>query len=98
MLKAKKNSITKNNNTAFNLGFKAKLWQAADALRNNMDAAENALLGALVKPFFGGNAGNGRIRVIRGVDPLAPGFGSDRLSQINVMEDTACFQRKTIKR
>src|SRR5881409_993876 len=26
--------------TAANLGFEAKLWQAADALRNNMDAAE----------------------------------------------------------
>jgi len=26
--------------TAANLGFEAKLWAAADALRNNMDAAE----------------------------------------------------------
>src|SRR5881409_663993 len=26
--------------TAANLGFEAKLWQAADALRNNMDVAE----------------------------------------------------------
>src|SRR5213593_3131933 len=26
--------------TAANLGFEGKLWQAADALRNNMDAAE----------------------------------------------------------
>ncbi len=26
--------------TSANLGFEAKLWQAADALRNNMDAAE----------------------------------------------------------
>ena len=30
----------KNNDTTANLGFEAKLWQAADALRNNMDAAE----------------------------------------------------------
>src|SRR5712671_8064561 len=30
----------KNNETGSNLGFEAKLWQAADALRNNMDAAE----------------------------------------------------------
>ena len=30
----------KNNETAANLGFEAKLWAAADALRNNMDAAE----------------------------------------------------------
>src|SRR5256884_3957395 len=28
------------NDTASNLGFETKLWAAADALRNNMDAAE----------------------------------------------------------
>ncbi len=33
-------SKTRNNNTTANLGFEAKLWAAADALRNNMDAAE----------------------------------------------------------
>jgi len=31
---------TKGNGSAANLGFEAKLWAAADALRNNMDAAE----------------------------------------------------------
>src|SRR6266700_7924623 len=31
---------TTNNDTAANLGFESKLWAAADALRNNMDAAE----------------------------------------------------------
>ena len=30
----------KKNDTTATLGFEAKLWQAADALRNNMDAAE----------------------------------------------------------
>ena len=30
----------KNSDTSANLGFEAKLWAAADALRNNMDAAE----------------------------------------------------------
>src|SRR3989442_13676832 len=34
------NSKAKKNDPAANLGFEAKLWQAADALRNNMDAAE----------------------------------------------------------
>ena len=33
-------SIAKSNDTTANLGFEAKLWAAADALRNNMDAAE----------------------------------------------------------
>ena len=31
---------TKTTGTAANLGFEAKLWLAADKLRNNMDAAE----------------------------------------------------------
>ena len=31
---------TSNSDTGANLGFEAKLWAAADALRNNMDAAE----------------------------------------------------------
>jgi type I restriction enzyme M protein len=33
-------ATAKNNDTTANLGFEAKLWAAADALRNNMDAAE----------------------------------------------------------
>ncbi|HYH44063.1 MAG TPA: class I SAM-dependent DNA methyltransferase, partial [Thermoanaerobaculia bacterium] len=33
-------SPARNNDTTANLGFEAKLWQTADALRNNMDAAE----------------------------------------------------------
>ena len=31
---------TKTNNSGANLGFEEKLWQAADKLRSNMDAAE----------------------------------------------------------
>src|SRR5436189_515765 len=34
------NSKAKKNDTAAALGFEAKRWAAADALRNNMDAAE----------------------------------------------------------
>jgi type I restriction enzyme M protein len=30
----------KHNDTGANLGFEARLWQAADALHNNMEAAE----------------------------------------------------------
>src|SRR5271169_3726959 len=33
-------AITKNNDSGSPLGFESKLWAAADALRNNMDAAE----------------------------------------------------------
>ncbi len=33
-------TTTKNNDTSANLGFEAKLWAAAYALRNNMDASQ----------------------------------------------------------
>ncbi len=32
--------MARTNESAANLGFEAKLWQTADALRNNVDAAE----------------------------------------------------------
>ena len=43
----------KTNDTGANLGFEAKLWAAADALRNNMDAAEykHVVLGLIFLKF-----------------------------------------------
>ncbi len=40
MARSKSAGTNGNSTTAANLGFEAKLWAAADALRNNMDAAE----------------------------------------------------------
>src|SRR5512136_2563086 len=40
MNKAKKGSRDRSASNGATLGFEAKLWAAADALRNNMDAAE----------------------------------------------------------
>ena len=40
MAKRSKTAGNPNNGSTANLGFEAKLWAAADALRNNMDAAE----------------------------------------------------------
>src|SRR5213083_3655823 len=40
MPRVREKKRTSKKETAANLGFEAKLWQAADALRNNMDAAE----------------------------------------------------------
>ena len=40
MARSKRNASNNNNGSSANLGFEAKLWAAADALRNNMDAAE----------------------------------------------------------
>ena len=34
---------SRNGNGSANLGFEAKLWLAADKLRNNMDDSDNAL-------------------------------------------------------
>ncbi len=36
--------MAKNNSRGANLGFEQKLWQAADKLRSNMDAAESNML------------------------------------------------------
>jgi hypothetical protein len=41
----KKTTNTAANGIAANLGLEARLWQAADALRNNMDAANLNALG-----------------------------------------------------
>ena len=52
----KKRSSKKSNkkDTAANLGFEAKMWQAADKLRNNMDAAEykHVVLGLIFLKFI----------------------------------------------
>jgi len=44
----------KKNDTSANLGFEAKLWAAADALRNNMDAAEykHVILGLILLKYI----------------------------------------------
>ena len=46
-----------------NLGFEAKLWQAADKMRNNMDAAEykHVVTGVLIHCHF---LGERSVRVI----------------------------------
>ena len=44
----------KQQNGSANLGFEAKLWAAADALRNNMDAAEykHVVLGLIFQQYI----------------------------------------------
>ena len=47
--------MAKNNSNGANLGFEQKLWQSADKLRNNMDAAEykHVVLGLIfLKIYF----------------------------------------------
>src|SRR5437667_308119 len=68
-------SKTKKNDTAANLGFEAKLWQAADALRNNMDAAEykHVVLGLIflkyISDAFEAKHAEREARKAQGADP-----------------------------
>lgn len=50
----KKKAAKAENGSAANLGFEAKLWLAADKLRNNMDAAEykHIVLGLILLKYI----------------------------------------------
>jgi type I restriction enzyme M protein len=52
--RASKNGAGNGKDNGATLGFEAKLWQAADALRNNMDAAEykHVLLGLIFLKYI----------------------------------------------
>jgi len=68
----------KKNVTAANLGFEAKLWQAADKLRNNMDAAEykHVVLGLIFLKYISDAFEEHRAKLITdkasGADPEDP--------------------------
>ena len=50
----RRNNTNTANATAANLGYEAQLWQMADALRNNMDAAEykHVVLGLIFHKYI----------------------------------------------
>ena len=62
----------KNSDTTVNLGFEAKLWAAADALRNNMDAAEykHVVLGLIFLKYIS-NAFEAKRAALLADDPTA---------------------------
>ncbi|MEK7832210.1 MAG: class I SAM-dependent DNA methyltransferase, partial [Acidobacteriota bacterium] len=66
----------KNNNSAANLGFEAKLWLAADKLRNNMDAAEykHVVLGLIFLKYISDAFEEMRAKLLAGEGDYA---GSD---------------------
>jgi type I restriction enzyme M protein len=65
---AKPRSAGKANASAANLGFEAKLWLAADKLRNNMDAAEykHVVLGLIFLKYISDTFEDHRARLIEG--------------------------------
>lgn len=68
----------KSNDTGANVGFEGKLWQAADALRNNMDAAEykHVVLGLIflkyISDAFEEQHGKLEAEKSQGADPEDP--------------------------
>jgi type I restriction enzyme M protein len=68
----------RNNDTGANLGFEAKLWAAADALRNNMDAAEykHVVLGLIflkyISDAFEAKHAELKAQKAKGADPEDP--------------------------
>jgi type I restriction enzyme M protein len=63
----KKNNTAANNSSA-NLGFEAKLWLAADKLRNNMDAAEykHVVLGLIFLKYISDTFEDHRAKLLAG--------------------------------
>ena len=59
---------TRKNESAANLGFEAKLWLAADKLRNNMDAAEykHVVLGLIFLKYISDTFEEHRAKLIKG--------------------------------
>ena len=70
--------MTKQDNNGAALGFETKLWQAADKLRNNMDAAEykHVVLGLIFLKYISDAFEEHRIKLIHetgsGADPEDP--------------------------
>ena len=69
-------AATKNKDSAANIGFEAKLWLAADKLRNNMDAAEykHVVLGLIFLKYISDAFEEMRAKLIEGKGDYA---GSD---------------------
>ncbi|MDA8084470.1 MAG: hypothetical protein M0024_12505 [Nitrospiraceae bacterium] len=91
MAKQKKNG---NGDTGANLGFEQKLWQAVDALRNNMDAQVAEQFGKFIKPNFArASSASQEVRVLAALrDILLPKLISGELG----VKDAGCFMDCTV--
>lgn len=70
--------------TGANLGFEAKLWQAADKLRSNMDAAEykHVVLGLIFLKYISDSFGEHHQELIK--DPMANPEDKDEYTGANI--------------
>jgi len=69
-----------NGNGTANLGFEAKLWLAADKLRNNMDAAEykHVVLGLIFLKYISDTFEEHRARLVAGKGEYAGANAEDK--------------------
>jgi type I restriction enzyme M protein len=84
MAKAKKND------TGANLGFEAKLWLAADKMRNNMDAAEykHVVLGLIFLKYISDAFEEHQAKLREGTaDPDGEWYVKDAKQRYVVLED-----------
>ena len=79
------NRNARTQDTAAKLGFEAKLWEAADALRNNMDAAEykHVVLGLIFLKGRTAEVGEADLAIMALIDrqyPARPYYGARRMA------------------
>ncbi|GAB1366640.1 hypothetical protein MASR1M36_15110 [Candidatus Cloacimonadaceae bacterium] len=70
--------------TGANLGFEAKLWQAADKLRSNMDAAEykHVVLGLIFLKYISDSFSEHHTELLK--DPMANPEDRDEYTAVNI--------------
>ena len=70
----------KNNDSSANIGFEAKLWLAADKLRNNMDAAEykHVVLGLIFLKYISDSFEEHRAKLVAGQGDYAGANPEDK--------------------
>ena len=80
MARPKKSSSTSSKDSSANLGFEAKLWLAADKLRNNMDAAEykHVVLGLIFLKYISDSFEEHHAKLIAGEGEFAGANPEDK--------------------
>jgi type I restriction enzyme M protein len=80
MARPKKSSSTSSKDSSANLGFEAKLWLAADKLRNNMDAAEykHVVLGLIFLKYISDSFEEHHAKLIAGEGDFAGANPEDK--------------------
>src|SRR5512143_2131334 len=90
MARAKRNGKAKATNGGASLGFEAKLWAAADKLRNNMDAAEykHVVLGLIFLKYISDSFDERHEELLRdAADPQSEWFIAEPKARWEVAEE-----------